>query len=246
MKPKVVSRDDVATLRACLKANTAYHAEYDYDTDYSCEASGCDQEGICRCGSIVDFHIKHANPKAIIEQLSDLYPSDIEGYCLDRIIQHGPAGKADSYDRVNSGGYYGEEVGDIVLYDEKVKDIIEDLKTFSSLPSDVEKVKFALKKEYSYLLPELTDLKKVSVEIVPLAKLARTMRKLDDDALEQYKKDLRAWGKQGQEYRISDPIKPRGFALKEQSGYRLIDGYHRVAVVEQNTKETSVMLVVGK
>lgn len=243
---KIRSRDSVKDLREALKSDIAYDSEYDYDTDNDCEASGCDS--ICRCGTITNFQLTHVNPRAIIGQLKDLYVEGVESYCLDRIIQHSPAGRPDSYERSNTSGYYGDEVGNILLEEDHISHIVDTLSQFAALPSDVEKVKFALSREYGYLLPEMRNLKKVSIEIVPLDKLSRVMRKLNDEALEQYSKELRTYDhkKHAEEYRVPDPITPRGFALKEPSGWRLIDGYHRVAVVEQKTKDKVVMLVVGE
>lgn len=247
MKKKVRSRDSVQDLKEALRTNIVYSSEYDYDTEYSCEDSGCDGD-ICRCGTIINFQLTYTNPRPIINRLEELYTKGIESYCVDRIIQHGPAGKADSYERSNTNGYYGEEIGNILLEEGPITQIIDTLTQFATMPSDVEKVKFALSREYGFLLPEIKNLKKVSIEIVPLDKLGRIMRKLDAKALEQYSEELRTYDyrKHTEEYRVPDPVTPRGFALKEQSGWRLIDGYHRVAVVEQKTKEKAVMLVVGE
>ena len=43
------------------KVNFQYIIDFDYNYEYSCEDSGCNSEGICRCGRIYEEKIKFVN-----------------------------------------------------------------------------------------------------------------------------------------------------------------------------------------
>ena len=50
--------------------------EVNYDTRYSCEDYGCNQEGICRCGQIVDEQVTDVDLSYIVENVYNTFFQD--------------------------------------------------------------------------------------------------------------------------------------------------------------------------
>jgi hypothetical protein len=97
---------------------------------YSCETSGCDEEGICRCGKIVDEHVMSVDLSLVTDEIYDqLFPREnqsdkrenilseifyggekVDKYCIYRILAINESYYPENW-RVNiSGGYYGDEI----------------------------------------------------------------------------------------------------------------------------------------
>ena len=63
-----------------------YSIDYDYNTQYSCEDSGCNEEGICRCGMICDEHINSIEVDVIV---GDIYAEYFDNSMqIDSALDH--------------------------------------------------------------------------------------------------------------------------------------------------------------
>ena len=51
--------------------NDYYAPQYDYNTEYSCEESGCHVESICRCGRIIDARVESVDLSYLTNEIYD-------------------------------------------------------------------------------------------------------------------------------------------------------------------------------
>ena len=204
-------------------------AEYDYHEHTSCEESGCSEEGICRCGVIEDARVKSVDipyVRRVLEEHRNL--SELDRYCLERILAARKIWDPDLWEVNTCGGYYGEEIGSVVLSNTVAAACDNDLRAVLALATSREKVEYILNLEYGYLLPEVEGLE-WTVETVDKKNISYQeghYHRVDRTVVEMYKKAT---------YDL-----PRGVCLRQGERFRLIDGYHRVAAGEGKFK-----MVVG-
>lgn len=142
-----------------IHANIPSHcslAEIDYDTERNCFEAGCDS--ICRCSRIVNatirtmnvtysnFEFKKKNPKT--DRMIKHKISDIEAYCIGRLILAHGGRNVDSYEINTTQGYYDEEA--YVTFNNKIQ-LTEDVEKLVNMKKDIDKVFFVLEKEYSFI-----------------------------------------------------------------------------------------------
>lgn len=213
-----------------------YYLELDYDTYHDCEAYGCDS--ICRCGRIENARVtgvslspgmftvfedkltKHKEPhtrKVVVKF------SDIEAYCVDRLLRIHKAYELSSYTPRICGGYYGEETNGADF--DGGDALVDDVSKLVNMSTDIEKVKFVLTREYSFLLDRIKDTTEVSIETIT----PKSLFKNDDYAM-----------------RVKNQKKPYEFAEGVPVGVvhdgRLIDGYNRFASLDQEKKYRFIVL----
>ncbi len=214
-----------------------YGVDYDYDTEYSCEESGCNSEGICRCGRICNARVTGVSVDRVTDELYSqkfdksksterdikintlLFGTgkELDIYCIDRILRSYRIWDSDNWSVEVQGGYYGDEIGSIVLDESLARKIESDIDEVLSLNTVKEKIDFILKKEYGYLLPELDgcdyELATISINDVVFGSDGH-YRKIQQENLEHY-------------YPNSyEGI--RGVVKKDGPKYKIIDGYHRM------------------
>jgi hypothetical protein len=203
-----------------------YAFNFDYDTERDCDRHGCDS--ICRCGRIINARIdedtkidncivsiqKKTNKK-IRYRSYDYNPTDIERYCIDRLLHLHGLTDLDTYDVEIGGGYYGEEIVgvDHPAFGAFFKDVAEMI----NYPNDVDKVKLVIKAEYEFLLPELYDCSSAVVVDKIVGDIINNGS--TNDRLQYMKKFDHT------KYCITDGL-PIGILLDN----RLIDGHHRITV----------------
>jgi len=185
-----------------------YHVDIEYNTD----TSHCTCQDICRCGRVVDIKVKGFYGD-ISELFFGLCKDEIEKYCVDRIVTHGV--DINNIQVSTTWGYYGEELGTVKLNNSPVAELESALSTKSPL----KKIFQTLTYEYGYLLPDLEKMTKVEVIEIPsdLINIGNTehYRRLDKQAIERYKNNKNKL--------------PKAVVCAVGEGYRLIDGYHRIA-----------------
>jgi|688.fasta_scaffold258107_2 hypothetical protein len=215
-----------------------YNGVYvDYSYTYDCENYGCDEEGICRCGSIHNESVESVDVSLIVKKIYDeffeegkaanrnntinevLYGigKDIDIYTIDRIIRSYKIWESDNWDIEVEGGYYGQEVNDVRIKESIADKIEEELMTVFSLPSLKEKIEYLLKVEYGKILPEITDSNYESITIDKDDIIFGTEKHLD----KVMKKDLDF-------YSDKNYNGIRGIVKKSGDKWRVIDGYHRI------------------
>lgn len=230
-----------------LNKNFSYSIDYNYNTQYSCEYSGCDEEGICRCGMICDEHINSIEVDAIVGDIYAEYfdnslstkrnnninsiifgiTKEIDLYTIDRVLRHFKIWETNNWEMEIEGGYYGQEMGDITLIDSVAKEIESHLDIVFSIDDLSGRIEYLLGLEYGHLLPELTGCKYEVIEVD--------------------KKDI-IFGSEGHYEKVKykkldhylDPKYHgiRGIVLlkerKAGNQWRLLDGYHRCASTQKD------------
>ena len=220
--------------------NFRWVVDCDYNTQYSCRESGCDSEGICRCGTIYDEVITNVDVDVIVGEIYATYfdnslsternnklnsilngiSKEIDLYTIDRIVRHHKIFDTNVWEIHVTGGYYGQEV-DMITLDTRVATKIEtDLDIAFSIDDLSTRIEFLIRLEYGHLLPELEG---CSYELI------------------QIERDNIIFGSEGhyqkvKEKKLDHYLDPkymgiRGIVLKRErkagDQWRLIDGYHR-------------------
>lgn len=223
----------------------------DYSYTYDCESYGCDEEGICRCGSIHNEHIESVDVSLIVKKIYDdffeqgkaadrnnainevLYGigKDIDIYTIDRILRSYKIWENENWNIEVEGGYYGQEVGDVTIKESIADKIEEELLTVFSLPSLKEKIEYLLKVEYGKILPEISDSNYESIVIDK------------DDIIFGVENHLNKVMKKDLDFYSDKNYNGiRGIVKKSGDKWRVIDGYHRIF----STKFPRVKVLVAK
>ena len=215
-----------------------YNGVYvDYSYTYDCENYGCDEEGICRCGSIKNECIESVNVSLIVKKIYDeffeqgkaanrnnainevLYGigKDIDIYTIDRIIRSYKIWENENWNIEVEGGYYGQEVNDVRIKESIADKIEEELLIVFSLPSLKEKIEYLLNVEYGKVLPELSN---CSYESIVIDK-DEVVFGVENHLNKVMKKDLDF-------YSDKNYSGIRGIVVKSGDKWRIVDGYHRI------------------
>lgn len=211
--------------------------EYDYDTYNPCHnGSDCCDNDYCRCGVIQNARVSSVDLDILINDLishvpkKDLEKEEITTYCLDRIVRNSNLKDTGSWEVQVDGGYYGQEVRGASLDGNALNGFIKSLSNMVEM-SDCDKVKNCLIDEYGFLLPELNSLTSANIQTVELKNVILPnrdySRKIDKKYIDQYN-----------DYKL-----PRAICIKENSKFRLIDGYHRI-LSAINQKFENVQIIV--
>ena len=215
-----------------------YNGVYvDYGYTYDCENYGCDEEGICRCGTINNEHIDSVDVSLIVKRIYDeffeqgkaanrnnainevLYGigKDIDIYTIDRILRSYKIWENENWDIEVDGGYYGQEAGNVTIKETIADKIDEELWTVFSLPSLKEKIEYLLNVEYGKVLPELSNCNYESIVIDK------------DDVVFGVEKHLNKVMKKDLDfYSDKNYSGIRGIVVKSGDKWRIVDGYHRI------------------
>jgi hypothetical protein len=212
--------------------------DYDYDTRYSCQESGCDM--ICRCGTIHSEVITKIDVDAIVGEIYSEYfdnslstirnntinnilngiTKEIDIYTIDRIIRYHKVFDSNVWEINITGGYYGEEIDTITLDTHVALQIEQDIDIALSIDDLSGRIEYLVGLEYGHLLPELEG--------------------CSYDIIEVNKKDI-IFGSDGHYQKIKEKKLDhyldsnysgiRGIVIKKErkisDQWRLIDGYHR-------------------
>jgi len=222
----------------------------DYNWVTNCEEYGCDDEGICRCGTMEDVHIDGEDidlieitdivykyifgldindiaikREILIDDILGINEHDITKYFIHRILTMYKIYSKDSWEIDYVSSYYGDEIESVKMFNSKKMN-----DDFYMLFSDNKnKIEYLLNKEYGHVLDKLLD-KKWDVDIVDMKDIHFPQKEHYNNVSE------------GLDY-YSDTAYdlPRGIVLKEGNKYRVIDGYHRI----KNTKQDFVEVIVA-
>ena len=212
---------------------------YDYDTRYSCEESGCDDDGICRCGRIENARVTSVNIHDIVnsiysqlvdtnskagkrnQKLDDFFygGSEVDKYCIDRILRHYKIWDLGLWDVNSSGGYYGDEIDGVQLSTIVFNQISKDCYDLLQLDTLSDKLKLVLTLEYGYLLDDLKD---VDFELIEINKNEIDFKKLNQKHINRVKSENIDY------YKSFNYILPRGIVKRSGSLYTIVDGFHRI------------------
>jgi hypothetical protein len=215
-----------------------YNGVYiDYSYSYNCESYGCDEEGICRCGSIHNESVESVDVSLIVKKIYDDYfeqgkaaarnnvinevlygiGKDIDIYTIDRIIRSYKIWESENWDIEIEAGYYGQETGDVTIKKTIADKIEEELLIVFALPTLKEKIEYLLKVEYGKVLPELSNCTYESIVIDKDEVIFGVEKHLN----KVMKKDLDF-------YSDKNYSGIRGIVVKSGDKWRIVDGYHRI------------------
>lgn len=206
-----------------------YHVDVDYSTERNC-ADYCDS--ICRCAKLHDVKVKDANyndsmivvsKKGATKRWSKLDMTELQHYAVDRIARIHKIYDTDNYEVSVANGYYGEEIGDVRFFNQDA--MFKDILGIFQQKSDIELIKYLLKLEYSYVLPELEATTKVEIKTINFDTLTCAR-----DYFMRVKRN-----------EIADYTIIAGLPVGIVYNGRLIDGYHRVAKSIESSKKIKVI-----
>ena len=212
--------------------------DFEYDYSYDCESYGCDDEGICRCGSIQNTSYGYFDIPSIVKRIYQEYigsndlvtqrdnklksilfgtGKELDIYTIDRVVRKFKLYDEYSWDINVCGGYYGDELEGINITENIANKIEEELNIAFSIDELNGRIEYLLGLEYKTLLP---DLENCNYEIVELNKSDVIFGSTNHyDKVK--KKDLTHYNEKNY-----DGI--RGVVLEKDGKLRVIDGYHRI------------------
>lgn len=232
-----------------LRNDFKYMVSYDYDTIYSCEESGCNEEGICRCGHITNTYLNKVDVSAIVTNIySEIFDNsistkrhnainslwgiseEIQKYTIDRILRVNKIWKPQFWDINVSGGYYGQEIDEVVLIEDMVLKINSQLESAFQIDNLTERVEYLLTSENGFILDDIKD-KKYHISVIGIDDIifsnTEHQRKIIIEELEHYS-DRNYSG-------------IRGVVKKDGIKFKLIDGYHRLSKTENKLVKVLVV-----
>ena len=219
------------------RTNLQYDVDYDYiRSECTCNAYECND--YCRCTTIERAWVESINVNLIIYKLYKKYceeHSDINEYCFDRICSAFKIYDKDYYEVESCGGYYGEEIGGV--YFENEKKVVEAYNELLGLETDLDKIRYVLKLEYSYLLDRLMYMTSAAIEEVNTEKIKLPQQeyfvKLSKEIIEDYK---------DRKLPVAVCIKHKDRFHDAFDTYTLIDGYHRF-IANQDRKANKIIVL---
>ena len=216
-----------------------WYYKFDYDIEYS--DCICD-DFICRCKKIVKVELNDITISTVVDGLLSkfkLNPNEFNSkgkftiYCLTKIAICLNLNNKDNFYVDKSMGYYGEEVDGIYLNNNVESDLNRIYKIFRKCQSNIQRVNFLLELENGYILNDLKDKAKVVFEKIPINAIT-----INTDRYGIVKsKDIEYLDKEHPDY--------SGVVLKQDGGYRLIDGYHRYVWLHKNNKKEANYIVIS-
>lgn len=231
--------------------NFRYHTDYDYNDYRDCSNYGCDEEGICRCSTIENAHVISVSVPAMVHEIHANYFDDtlaskrnstinsilggiskeIDIYTIDRILRINKAWEPTNWEVQVCGGYYGQEIDDIILEDSVARKIENQLDEALDIIDLTSRIEYLLMLEYGNILPALQGLQ-YSIQTIERDSIIfgsdEHYRKVNTKSLDHYS-DKNYNG-------------IRGIVLIKDDKFRLIDGYHRSSTSENRM----IQLLIAK
>jgi hypothetical protein len=232
-----------------LRNDFKYSVSYNCDTVYSCEESGCNEEGICRCGYITNTYLTKVDVSGVSANIySEIFDNsistkrhntinslwgiseEIEKYTIDRILRINKIWKPEFWDINVGGGYYGQEVDEVVLIEDMVQKLNTQLEKAFDIDNLTQRIEYLLELENGFILEDIKD-KKYVVSVIDIDDIIFTnpdhKRRVLTEELEHYS-DRNYTG-------------IRGIVKKDGKKFKLIDGYHRLSKTENKLVKVLVI-----
>jgi len=232
-----------------LRNDFKYSVSYNYDIEYSCEESGCVEEGICRCGYITNTYLYNVDVSALTSNIyleifdnsistkrhntiNSLWgiTTEIDNYTIDRILRINKVWKPEFWEVNVGGGYYGQEVIDVVLTEDMVQKLNTQLEKALDIDNLTERIEYLLELENGFTLEDIKD-KKYRIVVIDI----------DDIVFSNKEHKSRVLIENLDHYSDKKYKGIRGIVKKDDSKFRLIDGYHRLSKTEN--KLVKVLIV---
>jgi len=229
-----------------LSNSFQYSVVYNYDVEYSCHESGCDEEGICRCSRIYDARVTKVDIELLTNEihnqlvdttslqgkrdirLSEIFYGgpEVDKYCINRIITHYRLWNADNWEVKVSCGYYGDEIDDVILNDIIFEQVSKDCCDMIQLDTVGDKLRLVLTLEYGYLLD---DIQVVDFDVIDITKDQIDFKKLNQNHIGNVQSEDLSF------YKTDNYDLPRGIVRKSGDKYKIVDGFHRIIAIDKKT-----------
>ena len=224
-----------------LRNDFKYMVSYNYDTIYSCEESGCNEEGICRCGYITNTQLNSVDVSSIATNVySEIFDNsistkrnniinslwgiseDIEKYTIDRILRINKVWKPEFWNINVAGGYYGQEVDEVVLIEDVVQKLNTQLEKAFDMDNLTKRIEYLLELENGFILEDIKD-KKYRIVVIDI----------DDIIFTNLEHKSRVLIEELEHYSDRNYKGIRAIVKKDSMNkWKLIDGYHRLSKTE--------------
>ena len=232
-----------------LRNDFKHMVSYDYDIEYSCEESGCIEERICRCGYITNTYLKSVDVSSIVTNIySEIFDNsistkrhnainslwgiskDIEKYTIDRILRINKIWKPEFWDINVGGGYYGQEIDEVVLIEDLVLKLNSQLEKAFEIDNLTKRIEYLLELENGFILDDIKD-KKYVVSVIDI----------DDIIFSNTEHKNRVLIEELEHYSDKNYTGIRGIVKKDSLKFKLIDGYHRLSKTENKLVKVLVI-----
>lgn len=205
------------------------------NTKYPCQSgSGCCDGDYCRCGIITAYVPENINnahliARSLVKNQNNL--TNFGFYCLERFISCALKENPKCFDVNIVEGYYGQEVGGIIINAELKGDINKFIALLNNKSNDsCFLVEHILNKEYGYVLPDIKDKNWVYESV-----LLKNIRPGNTE----YKSLNKVYVKQYLENNHLSCLCKKEIGSKY---FTLVDGYHRfMAAKQRGDKKIMVM-----
>lgn len=217
--------------------NLLYAVSYKDEREYSCEDSGCDEEGICRCCRIVG--VEFCDDLDSVNKFFELIYEG--GLGVEKALDHWFVRKHFKdirFDYEVGGDYYGDELSKIVISDDG--DFFNKASTFNQM-SNSEKVQFLLKKEYGSVLPKIKNVKDWKLEAVFVSDVVNSGNtNFHPPKITEYETDFSYIARNSVVSFQEKTLQYAPLTIKVNGKYQVIDGRHRThALTKEYPYETT-------
>lgn len=199
---------------------------YSFDIDYdSHQPYDCNCDYMHRCGTITNVRVSGL-PDSLLSCVTVKTPnkerkrgvsvtlSDIELYCIERILRTRGCYDVSNYSVSTVSGYYGQEIGDVSL--DCHRQVVNDIKNLLLCRTDGEKIAFYLGLEY---IIQDTLLDTIANSAVSIEYITR------EDAISEFSRTSHRIKRSPDTYKSSEPNIPLAVFI----GDNLYDGFYRLA-----------------
>jgi len=220
------------------KQDWQYYLDIDYNYDHNCFDYGCDDEGICRCGTIYDAHVEPLTPSVAASIVHQSFTNGSGeagklGLALAiRLFQHGLKYIEDMFEVNTCSGYYGEEIESVEIVDNAAWEAFQkEIVKFNS-SSNSERLRQVLEIEYGHVLPEVDQYKEWALMEIPVAHVKASpdvLGRTNEETVQNYREMTPWFYSHNSSYkRLYASWFPGVVVIpKSTNEWRLIDGFHR-------------------
>lgn len=217
-----------------------------------CGGSSCEKcDGYSRCRRIISTRVESVDFVSIMNSYeNETELSEIEEYCLDRILRIEKLYDNDSFEVNTCRGYYGDEIESVhIVFD--IKESIKNKLIEISALSDIDKIKKILEYEYGYLLDSIKDassveIKEVAFDSIKIGNESYHSKIKDFEMYKSYEGPIAICSSVNDNILRKHPslVSFNKKLIESQDYYRIIDGYHRYSAAKLNKKDVVKIIVL--
>lgn len=231
-----MSKENKGKIVLDLSGNLQYHLDIEYEYIHNCSEYGCDDEGICRCGVIVDTKLEPMSAHRAVS-LAESFFQEGEGeegnfgFALAvRYLKQLFTNADDHFEIRTCGGYYGDELDGVYAEPGAEVALQSQCDVFNSMTNS-ERVKLVLEMEYGKLLPEVAQYSSWKLVDLPVEQVHAdkgVLARVSNAIVTTYLHFTPWYDTRGYYWRKNSHWFPGIVVIPKETGeYRVIDGFHR-------------------